>query len=175
MLSARARHFRREAQFGRLECYELRAKSVFDASTSQLVPRMSLDKMMREMVASEVARALEPVNAALAELRSNSAIVGRLALALGHPIKRGPGRPSQKTSPVAARGPKRGSRKNSSTKRECAVIGCGKPTLSRGYCAAHYQKFRMLDRTGRRPADWVPDAAPASVQNIVLPRGRRAG
>jgi hypothetical protein len=136
---------------------------------------MSLDKMMREMVASEVARALEPVNAALAELRSNSAIVGRLALALGHPIKRGPGRPSQKTSPVAARGPKRGSRKNSSTKRECAVIGCGKPTLSRGYCAAHYQKFRMLDRTGRRPADWVPDAAPASVQNIVLPRGRRAG
>ena len=141
----------------------------------KLVPRMSVDKMMREMVASEVARALEPVNAALAELQSNSAIIGRLALALGQPIKRGPGRPAQKTPSVAGRGAKRGSRTNSSsTKRECAVIGCGKPTLSRGYCAAHYQKFRMLDRTGRRPADWVPDAAPASVQNIVLPRGRRA-
>lgn len=136
---------------------------------------MSVDKLMREMVASEVARALEPVNAALAELQSNSAIIGRLALALGQPIKRGPGRPSPKTPPVAGREAKRGNRtRSSSTKRECAVIGCGKPTLSRGYCAAHYQKFRMLDRTGRRPADWVPDAAPASVQNIVLPRGRRA-
>ena len=136
---------------------------------------MSLDKMMREMVASEVARALEPVHAALAELRSNSAIIGRLALALGQPIKRGPGRPSIKTPPLAARGAKpRGRKGSSSSKQECAVIGCGKPTLSRGYCTAHYQKFRMLDRTGRRPADWVPDAAPASVQNIVLPRGRRA-
>lgn len=142
---------------------------------SQLVLRMSVDKMMREMVASEVARALEPVNAAIAELRNNSALVGRLALALGQPIKRGPGRPSQKTSQAGARRPKRGGQKSSSTKRECAVIGCGKRTLSRGYCAAHYQKFRMLDRTGRRPSDWVPDAAPASVQNIVLPRGRHAG
>jgi hypothetical protein len=115
------------------------------------------------------------VNAAIAELRNNSALVGRLALALGQPIKRGPGRPSQKTSQAGARRPKRGGQKSSSTKRECAVIGCGKRTLSRGYCAAHYQKFRMLDRTGRRPSDWVPDAAPASVQNIVLPRGRHAG
>lgn len=131
--------------------------------------------MMRELVASEVARALGPVHAALAELQTSSALVGRLALALGQPIKRGPGRPPRKTSPVAARAPKRANQKgSSSTKRECAVIGCGKPTLSRGYCAAHYQKFRMLDRTGRRPADWVPDAAPDSVQNIVLPRGRRA-
>lgn len=136
---------------------------------------MSVDKMMRELVASEVARALGPVHAALAELQTNSALVGRLALALGQPIKRGPGRPSRKSSPVAARTPKRASQKgSSSTKRECAVIGCGKPTLSRGYCAAHYQKLRMLDRTGRRPADWKPDAAPGSVQNIVLPRGRRA-
>ena len=57
-------------------------------------------------------------------------------------------------------------------KRACAVQGCGRPARSKGYCAAHYQKFRMLDRTGRLPSDWVADAPPNSVTNIKLPRGR---
>lgn len=135
---------------------------------------MSVDKVMREMVASEIARALEPVNAALAALRSNSSIIERLAVALGQPIKRGPGRPSRSTPLLSERPNRRSPKASGNAKPECAVIDCGKPTHSRGYCAAHYQKFRMLDRTGRRPADWVPDAAPASVRNIVLPRGRRA-
>jgi hypothetical protein len=60
----------------------------------------------------------------------------------------------------------------SSDGRECAVIDCGRPARSKGYCAAHYQKFRMLERTNRLPADWVADAAPNSVKNIALPRGR---
>lgn len=126
---------------------------------------------MREMMTSEIARALEPVHAALAELQKHRALVERLAVALGQPIKRTTG--AGRSLPSKARAAtKRGGRRSET--RECAVIGCRRPTLSRGYCAAHYQKFRMLDRTGRRPADWVPDAAPASVQNIVLPRGRRA-
>jgi hypothetical protein len=133
---------------------------------------MSVEKLMREMMTSEIARALEPVHAALAELQKHGALVERLAIALGQPIKRSTS--AGRSLPSKARAAtKRGGRKQSET-RECAVIGCGRPTLSRGYCAAHYQKFRMLDRTGRRPPDWVPDAAPASVQNIVLPRGRRA-
>jgi hypothetical protein len=54
----------------------------------------------------------------------------------------------------------------------CAIKGCGKKMRSKGYCAAHYQKFRMLEKTNRLPADWVADAAPNSVKNIKLPRGR---
>ena len=50
--------------------------------------------------------------------------------------------------------------------------GCGKKMRSKGYCAAHYQKFRMLERTNRLPSDWVADAAPNWVKNVKLPRGR---
>lgn len=135
---------------------------------------MSVDKVLREMVADEVARALGPVHAALAELQGNGAIVARLAAALGQPIKRGPGRPPKNAfAPVTLKptGAKRG-RKPSGETRDCAVIGCGRPARSKGYCAAHYQKFRMLDRTGRLPSDWVADASPSSVKNLALPRGR---
>lgn len=133
---------------------------------------MSVDKMLRDMVADEVARALGPVHAALAELQGHGAIIGRLAAVLGQPIKRGPGRPPKNAfAPVKARGAKRG-RKASGEVRECAVIGCGRPARSKGYCAAHYQKYRMLDRTGRLPSDWVADASPSSVKNLELPRGR---
>ena len=135
---------------------------------------MSVDKVLREMVADEVARALGPVHAALAELQGNGAIIARLAAALGQPIKRGPGRPPKNPfAPVKlpGTGAKRG-RKPSGDTRDCAVIGCGRPARSKGYCAAHYQKFRMLDRTGRLPSDWVADASPSSVKNLALPRGR---
>lgn len=134
---------------------------------------MSVDKVLREMVADEVARALGPVHAALAELQGNGAVIARIAAALGQPIKRGPGRPPKNPFAIVkvAGGAKPGRRASTDT-RECAVIGCGRPARSRGYCAAHYQKFRMLDRTGRLPSDWVADASPASVKNIALPRGR---
>jgi hypothetical protein len=93
-----------------------------------------------------------------------------LAAALGQPLKRGPGRPA-KVVLAAASGGRRG-RAGGSEKRACALQGCGRPARSKGYCAAHYQKYRMLDRTGRLPADWVADAAPGSVKNLKLPRGR---
>jgi hypothetical protein len=133
---------------------------------------MSVDKVLRDMVADEVARALGPVHAALAELQGNGAIIARLAAALGQPIKRGPGRPPRSLfAPVKSRGGARRGRKPGG-QRDCAVIGCGRPARSKGYCAAHYQKFRMLDRTNRLPADWVADASPNSVKNLALPRGR---
>lgn len=132
---------------------------------------MSVDKLLREMVADEVQRALGPVHEMLAELQGHGAIIERLAAALGQPVKRGPGRPQKFAGFKASRGGRR-SVAASGDKRECAVMDCGRPARSKGYCAAHYQKFRMLDRTGRLPPDWVPDAAPGSVQNIALPRGR---
>ena len=58
--------------------------------------------------------------------------------------------------------------------RECAINGCGKPSRTKGYCAAHYQKLRMLEKTGRRPTAWNDYAEPNSVDDIKLPRGRAA-
>jgi hypothetical protein len=58
--------------------------------------------------------------------------------------------------------------------RRCAVIGCKRPARSKGYCSAHYQKLRLLVKTDRRPTSWVDDAAPQSVPEVVLPRGRAA-
>jgi hypothetical protein len=134
---------------------------------------MSVDKMLRDMVADEVARALGPVHAALAELQANGAVVARLAAALGQPIKRGPGRPPKALALSVPKAGRRGRKAATSDgKRACAVIDCGRPARSKGYCAAHYQKYRMLDRTGRLPSDWVADAEPNSVQNLKLPRGR---
>lgn len=133
---------------------------------------MSFDKVVRELVSEEVARALKPVHAAIAELQGNSAIIARLAGALGQPIKRGPGRPpksSYAVTPVRL-GAKRGRKPGAA--RDCAIIGCGEPARSRGYCNNHYQKFNMLKRTKRLPRDWVADAAPGTVTNVALPRGR---
>jgi histone H1/5 len=58
--------------------------------------------------------------------------------------------------------------------RGCAVIGCERQSRSKGYCSAHYQKMRLLMKTNRRPAEWVDDAQPQSVQDVQLPRGRAA-
>lgn len=146
---------------------------------------MSVDKVLRDMVADEVTRALRPVHDSLAELQGNNAIIARLAAALGQPLKRGPGRPpkivvSAAVAPAAKaaaggrKGARRGRKPSAGAGQECAVIGCGRAARSKGYCAAHYQKFRMLDRTGRLPSDWVADADPSSVRHIPLPR-RRAG
>ena len=130
---------------------------------------MSVDKLMRDMVRDEVARAMAPVTAAIHDLQAQGAIIARLAAALGTPLKRGPGRPP-KVAVVAGRKGKPGRKAGES--RLCALQGCKRPARSKGYCAAHYQKYRMLAKTDRLPSDWVENAAPGSVKNLVLPRGR---
>jgi len=55
----------------------------------------------------------------------------------------------------------------------CAIIGCGNPVRSKGYCAAHYQKYNNLKKTGRAAEyGWTDDPPPQSVTNPTLPRGR---
>lgn len=63
------------------------------------------------------------------------------------------------------------------TTKTCAVKGCKRKVRSKGFCAADYQKARMLAKTNRLPGDWALvlsglPSAPAKVDNLVLPRGR---
>ncbi len=133
---------------------------------------MSFDKMLRDMVRDEVQRAVAPLQASLANLEAQTAVVSRLAAAFGGGVvRRGPGRPPKALALVGG-GKRGGGRRPRGEKRACALVGCKNPARSKGYCAAHYQKYRNLSKTGRLPADWVADAAPHSVKNIKLPRGR---
>jgi hypothetical protein len=123
---------------------------------------MSVEKQLRELIRSEVAGQLR-------ELRDLEQRLAPLLGMLGG-VKRGPGRPPKSASTAPAR---RG-RPSKSTSKDCAIIACGNPALSKGYCSSHYQKFRKLQKADRLPAGWVADAAPNSVENVVLPRGRAA-
>lgn len=58
------------------------------------------------------------------------------------------------------------------SRKACAIQGCGRPERTKGYCAAHYQKLRMLEKTHRRPDTWVDFPTPGSVPELPLPRGR---
>jgi hypothetical protein len=132
---------------------------------------MSIDKLLRDMVRNEVQRALEPMASVIARLQQQADIVARLADVFGAgAAKRSAGRPPKPRSALRpASGAKRGRPRVS---RLCALEGCRRPSRSKGYCSAHYQKFRMLAKTNRLPPDWVENAPPGSVKNLALPRGR---
>lgn len=140
---------------------------------------MSFDKILREMIHEEIAHAIRPLADAVAQLREEGSVAAQLSSLLGGAAaKRGPGRPRKNTllpllggGTSARRGPK-GTRTRASSARGCAIIGCKRPARSKGYCAAHYQKYRMLTRTKRLPSDWVDNADPGTVRDMVLPRGR---
>ncbi|RKH48920.1 vegetative protein [Corallococcus sp. AB050B] len=97
---------------------------------------------------------------------------GRPPKAAAAPAARGPGRPPKAAAP-AARGPGRPPKAAAAEDNQaCAVIGCKRQSRSKGYCSAHYQKLRLLIRTGRRPEAWVDGAKSQSVPDVTLPRGR---
>jgi hypothetical protein len=163
---------------------------------------MSVDKAFREMVRNEIEAQLKPLRDLVSRLEAGTADLDRLrnvaeqlaplASAVGPlfgvaggggrggaaPARRGPGRPARAASApaaVASGGKKRGRKPAAEGgARECAINGCGKPSRTKGYCAAHYQKLRMLEKTNRRPSNWVDYAEPNSVEDIKLPRGRAA-
>jgi hypothetical protein len=142
---------------------------------------MSLDKILRDVIREEVALAMGPLASIVSELQSQGAIVARLASALGTPLPRKAGRPAKalvlpgpvKVRKAAGKRVKAAAAAESEEgPRSCALEDCGRPARSKGYCAAHYQKFRMLQKTGRLPSDWVEFAPEGSVKNVTLPRGR---
>lgn len=159
---------------------------------------MSVDKAFRDMIRNEIDAQLKPLRDVVSRLEAGTAdldalrnvaerlaplaeVVGPLFGAqapAGKPGRRGPGRPPSRAvvaAPVAA-GKRRGRKPAAGNEgaRECAIKNCGKPSRTKGYCAAHYQKLRMLEKTNRRPSAWKDYAEPNSVEDIKLPRGRAA-
>jgi hypothetical protein len=154
---------------------------------------MSVDKAFREMIRNEIEVQLKPLRAVISRLEAGTedleslrSVAERLApvaaamaplfgAQVAKPGKRGPGRPPKMAAAAPAAGGKRRGRKPSTDgARECAIIGCGSPSRTKGYCAAHYQKLRMLTKTNRRPGDWKDYAEPNTVEDVKLPRGRAA-
>ncbi|NMO14004.1 cell wall protein [Pyxidicoccus fallax] len=161
---------------------------------------MSVDKAFRDMIRNEIDAQLKPLRDVVSRLEAGTAdldalrnvaerlaplaeVVGPLFGANAPAAKagrRGPGRPPARaavSAPPAAGGKRRGRKPAASGtegSRACAIIGCGKPSRTKGYCAAHYQKLRMLEKTNRRPSAWRDYAEPDSVEDIKLPRGRAA-
>ena len=163
---------------------------------------MSVDQAFREMIRSEIELQLRPLRDVVQRLEAGTAdlsalrdvaeqlvpLAGFLGPLFGVraspqvsalPARRGPGRPPKsptQASPAepAQTGARRGRKPAEDAGRACAISGCGNPSRTKGYCGAHYQKLRMLERTKRRPANWVDYAQPGSVEDLKLPRGRAA-
>ncbi|MBS1149938.1 MAG: Vegetative protein [Myxococcaceae bacterium] len=138
---------------------------------------MSFDKILRDMIREEISAVIAPITEAIAQLRDQGTVAAQLSSLLGGGVKRGPGRPRKNAllllgAGKAARRGAKGKRTRGSNDRGCAIIGCKRPARSKGYCAAHYQKYRMLTRTKRLPSDWAEHAEPGTVRDMVLPRGR---
>lgn len=157
-----------------------------------MVRAMSIERPLREMVQAELRGRLGPLHKAVARMNARldvlaelDDIVHRLAplatrmnslqqLALpgvGAPVEGGRGRAQLVPAP---RGRPTLMAAAEEAGRRCAVMGCKRPARSKGYCSAHYQKLRLLVKTGRRPEKWTDDAKPQSVPDVVLPRGRAA-
>jgi hypothetical protein len=130
---------------------------------------VSVDRAIKELIAEEVDRAIAPLVAAIDDLRSGGNVAAQVA-ALLTGKRRGPGRPPKAARLGAKPGRKPG--RAAGPKKGCAIKGCKSAMRSKGYCSAHYQKYRMLERTKRLPADWKEYAAEGTVKDLKLPRGR---
>ena len=138
---------------------------------------MSVDKAFRQMISAEVEQQLKAFQSTVARdlsaLRAFAERLGPIAGLLEGSSSTGRrrGRPPGSGRKTAAR---RGRRTRLPAGGACAIIACKRPSRTKGYCSAHYQKLRMLSRSNRRPTDWKDYAAPQSVTDLVLPRGRAA-
>ncbi|ADO70387.1 vegetative family protein [Stigmatella aurantiaca DW4/3-1] len=127
----------------------------------------SLEASFRDALDEELARPLASLVARLAEVARR--LAPRPAQGTSRPRPVSDARPPQpapapRQPPLPAPEP---------TDKACAVIGCKRPHRSQGYCAAHYQKRRLMAATGRLHAAWVENAAPHTLPDVILPRGRK--
>jgi hypothetical protein len=137
----------------------------------------TLEQAFRSAIRAEIESHLRPLQASLNELAALRALADQLspltALLGGGTHRNGRRSPRAAVALVAGR---RGRRRRGgrAADRGCAIVGCKRPSRTKGYCAAHYQKLRMLVQTNRKPSAWVEFAPPNSVPDLVLPRGRAA-
>jgi hypothetical protein len=143
---------------------------------------MSVEKAFREMIRAEVELQLRPLQRTVERLAQGTAeldglrvlasrlqpLAGLLAGDSEVGVRRRGRPPAGGTERRASPG------RPAAVSRACAIIGCRRPSRTKGYCAAHYQKLRMLVRTNRRPAEWKDGAEPHTVPDLILPRGRAA-
>jgi hypothetical protein len=137
---------------------------------------MSVEDAFRALIRNEIESQLGPFREAMGVLRARSAdleALGALAQQLWPITALFAPAGGQPSAPRLVRG-RRGRPAGPGSARGCAIRGCRRPARTKGYCAAHYQKLRMLTRTNRRPAPWVDFAPAGSVEDVVLPRGRAA-
>ena len=57
--------------------------------------------------------------------------------------------------------------------KPCAVIGCQNPPRSLGYCAAHYQKRRLMIAANRLHPMWTENPEPHTLPDVIPPRRPR--
>lgn len=137
---------------------------------------MSVEDAFRALIRNEIESQLAPFREAVDVLRARSAdleALGTLAQQLS-PITAFLAPSSGNASAAKLVRGRRGRPAGPASSRGCAIRGCRRPARTKGYCAAHYQKLRMLTRTNRRPAAWADFASAGSVDDVVLPRGRAA-
>ena len=138
---------------------------------------MSVEDAFRALIRNEIESQLAPLRDALDLFRARAGDLEALGV-LAHQLSPitalfAPAGAPSALAPRLVRG-RRGRPAGPGASRGCAIRGCRRPARTKGYCAAHYQKLRMLTRTNRRPANWVDFAPAGSVEDVVLPRGRAA-
>src|SRR6478735_6612005 len=101
---------------------------------------MSVDKAIRDMIRDEIEAAMAPLTQAVQQIQSQGGVLAQLSAVLGGQ-KRGPGRPpnpfklGRSTLKLGTGGGRRRTRgQNGQNDRGCALIGCKRPSRSKGYC-----------------------------------------
>src|SRR4051794_9927061 len=102
---------------------------------------MDLTASIRAIVHDEIQRTLAPHLAALQQLQRLMGL-----------------KPSARVRLVGTAGGGGGGRRGET--RACAVIDCPNDAKSKGYCAAHYQKYRMLQKRGQAESFGWTDSPP---------------
>jgi len=131
---------------------------------------LSLDEAFQAIVRGAVEESFAPLEASLRR------IFARLSGQEAPPRPTTPLRPTPRLQsvPTPPPPPPEAKAQVASETLACAIVGCKRPSRSKGYCSAHYQKRRNLVATDRLPASWVEFATPQSVPDVALPRGRAA-
>jgi hypothetical protein len=133
-----------------------RSRSTRAAESDALAFENAIQEALRDALEEPVSEMAESLARIADRLAGGSAL---LSLGWGEPEEE----PAAEQAPEEAGPPP----------RPCAVIGCQNPVRSLGYCAAHYQKRRLMIASNRLHPLWVENAEPHSLPDVIPPRRPR--